>query len=93
MVIVPWSFRRRPEAGRPQSRNTSVAPSFAEQRASAMPFPVRKLLFSLLFVVISGTLSSAMAQSNAKATGVNQDVLSQISQRMKSFIDSSLVLA
>jgi hypothetical protein len=54
---------------------------------------VRKLLFSLLFVVISGTLSSAMAQSNAKATGVNQDVLSQISQRMKSFIDSSLVLA
>jgi CubicO group peptidase (beta-lactamase class C family) len=32
-----------------------------------------------------------MAQSNAKATGVNQDVLSQISQRMKSFIDQQTV--
>ena len=56
-----------------------------------MLFPVRKLLFSLLLVAIGATLSSAMAQSNAKAAGVNQDVLSQIPQRMKSFIDQQTV--
>jgi CubicO group peptidase (beta-lactamase class C family) len=56
-----------------------------------MLFPVRKLLFSLLFVAIGATLSSAMAQSNAKPPGVNQDVLSQIPQRMKSFIDQQTV--
>jgi len=56
-----------------------------------MLFPVRKLLFSLLFVAIGATLSSAMAQSNAKPAGVNQDVLSQIPQRMKSFIDQQTV--
>jgi CubicO group peptidase (beta-lactamase class C family) len=56
-----------------------------------MLFPVRKLLFSLLFVAIGGTLSPAIAQSNAKPTGVNQDVLSQIPQRIKSFIDQQTV--
>ena len=49
---------------------------------------MRKLLFSLLFVA---TLSSAIAQSNGKAAGVDQDVLQQIPQRMKSFIDQQTV--
>jgi CubicO group peptidase (beta-lactamase class C family) len=55
---------------------------------------VRKLLFSLLFV------ASAFAQSNTKTTGpqttgpqtgVDQEVLSQIPQRMKSFVDKQTV--
>jgi CubicO group peptidase (beta-lactamase class C family) len=36
-------------------------------------------------------LSSAMAQSNTKAAGVDQDVLSKIPQRMKSFVDRQTV--
>jgi len=51
---------------------------------------VRKLLFSLLFAV------SAFAQSNTKTagpqtTGVDREVLSQIPQRMKSFVDKQTV--
>jgi CubicO group peptidase (beta-lactamase class C family) len=50
---------------------------------------VRKLLFSLLFV------ASAFAQSNTKTTGpqtgVDQEVISQIPQRMKSFVDKQTV--
>ena len=51
---------------------------------------MRKLLFLLLFA------SSAFAQSNPKATGpktagVDQEVLSQIPQRMKSFVDKQTV--
>jgi CubicO group peptidase (beta-lactamase class C family) len=51
---------------------------------------VRTLLFSLLFA------ASAFAQSNpktpvAKTTGVDQEVLSQIPQRMKSFVDKQTV--
>lgn len=50
---------------------------------------MRKLLFSLLFV------ASAFAQSNTKTTGpqtgVDQEVLSQIPQRMKSFVDKQTV--
>lgn len=57
----------------------------------AKMFPSRKLLFSLLFVVIGWSLSSAMAQSDAKAAGMNQQVLSQIPQRMKSFVDQQTV--
>ena len=36
-------------------------------------------------------LSSAIAQSNNKAAGVDQDVLSKIPQRMKSFVDRQTV--
>jgi CubicO group peptidase (beta-lactamase class C family) len=36
-------------------------------------------------------LSLSMAQSNAKTAGVNQEVLSQIPQRMKSFVDHQTV--
>ena len=36
-------------------------------------------------------LSSAVAQSNSKAAGVDQDVLSKIPQRMKSFVDHQTV--
>jgi CubicO group peptidase (beta-lactamase class C family) len=36
-------------------------------------------------------LSSAVAQSNSKAAGVDQDVLSKIPQRMKSFVDRQTV--
>jgi CubicO group peptidase (beta-lactamase class C family) len=46
---------------------------------------VRKLLFSLLFA------ASAFAQSNTKTSGVDQEVLSQIPQRMKSFVDKQTV--
>jgi len=51
---------------------------------------VRKLLFSLLFA------ASAFAQSNTKTTapqptGVDHEVLSQIPQRMKSFVDKQTV--
>jgi len=50
---------------------------------------VRKLLISLLFA------ASAFAQSNTKTTGpqtgINQEVLSQIPQRMKSFVDKQTV--
>jgi CubicO group peptidase (beta-lactamase class C family) len=50
---------------------------------------VHKLLFSLLFV--AGTVSPAVAQSNSKAAGVDQEILQQIPQRMKSFIDKQTV--
>ena len=50
---------------------------------------MRKLLISLLFA------ASAFAQSNTKTTGpqtgINQEVLSQIPQRMKSFVDKQTV--
>ena len=51
---------------------------------------MRKLLFSLLFA------ASAFAQSNTKTTGpqttgVDREVLSQIPQRMKSFVDKQTV--
>ena len=51
---------------------------------------MRKLLFSLLFA------ASAFAQSNTKTTapqptGVDHEVLSQIPQRMKSFVDKQTV--
>jgi CubicO group peptidase (beta-lactamase class C family) len=46
---------------------------------------VRKLLVSLLFA------ASAFAQSSPKTTGVDQTVLSQIPQRMKSFVDKQTV--
>jgi CubicO group peptidase (beta-lactamase class C family) len=54
---------------------------------------VRKLICLLLFLAVA--LSTAPAQSNAKTTGtptgVDQDVLSKIPQRMKSFIDRQTV--
>jgi len=56
-------------------------------------FCVRKLFFSLLFVAM--TLPWAVAQSNPKTAGpsasVDQKVLAQIQQRMKSFIDQHTV--
>jgi CubicO group peptidase (beta-lactamase class C family) len=56
---------------------------------------VRNLFILLLCVALNGTLSSAVAQSNAKAagtsTGIDQAVLSQIPQRMKFFIDKQTV--
>ena len=52
---------------------------------------MRKLLFSLLFVAVAATCLPAIAQSNAKAAGVDQEVLSQIPQRMKSFVDQQTV--
>jgi CubicO group peptidase (beta-lactamase class C family) len=54
---------------------------------------VRKLICLLPFLAVA--LSTAPAQSNAKTTGtptgVDQDVLSKIPQRMKSFIDRQTV--
>jgi CubicO group peptidase (beta-lactamase class C family) len=52
---------------------------------------VRKLFIFLMFVAVGSTLSSAIAQSSGKAAGVDQEVLSQIPQRMKSFIDRQTV--
>jgi CubicO group peptidase (beta-lactamase class C family) len=50
---------------------------------------VRKLVCLLPFLGVA--LASAIAQSNTKAAGVDQDVLSKIPQRMKSFIDRQSV--
>jgi CubicO group peptidase (beta-lactamase class C family) len=54
---------------------------------------VRKLVCLLPFLAVA--LSTAIAQSNAKATGtstgVDRDVLAKIPQRMKSFIDRQTV--
>jgi CubicO group peptidase (beta-lactamase class C family) len=54
---------------------------------------VRKLVCLLPFLAVA--FSAAIAQSNAKATvtstGVDQDLLSKIPQRMKSFIDRQTV--
>jgi CubicO group peptidase (beta-lactamase class C family) len=50
---------------------------------------VRKLVCLLPFFAVA--LSSAIAQSNTKAAGVDQDVLSKIPQRMKSFVDRQTV--
>jgi CubicO group peptidase (beta-lactamase class C family) len=50
---------------------------------------VRKLVCLLPFVALA--LSSAIAQSNSKTAGVDQDVLSKIPLRMKSFIDRQTV--
>jgi CubicO group peptidase (beta-lactamase class C family) len=44
-----------------------------------------------LLPFLAVTLASAMAQSNTKAAGVDQDVLSKIPQRMKSFVDRQTV--
>src|SRR5580692_11746340 len=44
-----------------------------------------------MLVAVGSTLSSAIAQSSGKAAGVDQEVLSQIPQRMKSFIDRQTV--
>ena len=49
---------------------------------------MRTLFFSLLLVTLG---SSVLAQSNAKPAGVDQEVLSQIPQRMKSFVDQKTV--
>jgi CubicO group peptidase (beta-lactamase class C family) len=50
---------------------------------------VRKLFCLLPFLAVA--LSSATAQSNSKAAGVDQDVLSKIPQRIKSFVDRQTV--
>jgi CubicO group peptidase (beta-lactamase class C family) len=50
---------------------------------------VRKLVCLLPFLAVA--LSSAIAQSNSKTAGVDQDVLSKIPPRMKSFIDRRTV--
>jgi CubicO group peptidase (beta-lactamase class C family) len=50
---------------------------------------VRKLVCLLPFLALA--LSSAIAQSNSKTAGVDQDVLSKIPLRMKSFIDRQTV--
>ena len=52
---------------------------------------MQKLFIFLVFVAVGPTLSSAVAQSSGKAAGVDQEVLSQIPQRMKSFIDLQTV--
>jgi CubicO group peptidase (beta-lactamase class C family) len=52
---------------------------------------VRKLFVSLLFVVAGSTFSSAIAQSSGKVAGVDQEILSRIPQRMKSFVDQQTV--
>src|SRR5580692_8110138 len=44
-----------------------------------------------MLVAVGSTLSSAIAQSSGKTAGVDQEVLSQIPQRMKSFIDRHTV--
>jgi CubicO group peptidase (beta-lactamase class C family) len=44
-----------------------------------------------LLPFLAVALSSASAQSNSKAAGVDQDVLSKIPQRMKSFVDRHTV--
>jgi CubicO group peptidase (beta-lactamase class C family) len=44
-----------------------------------------------LLPFLAVALSSAVAQSNSKAAGVDQDVLSNIPQRMKSFVDRKTV--
>src|ERR1700675_2468166 len=44
-----------------------------------------------MLVAVGSTLSTAIAQSSGKAAGVDQEVLSQIPQRMKSFIDQQTV--
>ena len=54
-------------------------------------FCVRKLLVFLLLVAVGSTWSPASGQSSAKAAGVDQEILSQIPQRMKSFIDQQTV--
>jgi CubicO group peptidase (beta-lactamase class C family) len=44
-----------------------------------------------LLPFLAVALSSAIAQSNSKAAGVDQDVLSKIPQRIKSFVDRQTV--
>jgi CubicO group peptidase (beta-lactamase class C family) len=44
-----------------------------------------------LLAFLAVALASAVAQSNTKAAGVDQDVLSKIPQRMKSFVDRQTV--
>ena len=52
---------------------------------------MRKLLVFLVFVAVGSTWSPASGQSTVKATGVDQDILAQIPQRMKSFVDQQIV--
>jgi CubicO group peptidase (beta-lactamase class C family) len=52
---------------------------------------VQKLFIFLMFVAVGPTLSSAFTQSSGKAAGVDQEVLSEIPQRMKAFIDRQTV--
>ncbi len=61
----------------------------AKRKCSKL-FCVRKLLVFLVFVAVGSTWSPASDQSSAKA-GVDQEILSQIPQRMKSFIDQQTV--
>src|SRR6202046_4988913 len=44
-----------------------------------------------MFLAVGWALSSALAQCGGKTAGVDQEVLSQIPQRMKSFIDRQTV--
>ena len=62
---------------------------FAEPLASSRLFCVRKLFCLLPFLAVA--FSSAVAQSNSKAAGVDQDVLSKIPQRIKTFVDRQTV--
>jgi CubicO group peptidase (beta-lactamase class C family) len=57
--------------------------------ASSKLFCVRKLICLLPFLAL--VLSSAIAQSNGKTAGVDQDALSKIPLRMKSFVDQKTV--
>ena len=50
---------------------------------------MRKLFCLLTFLAVA--LSPAVAQSNSKATGVDQEVLAKIPQRIKSFVDRQTV--
>jgi CubicO group peptidase (beta-lactamase class C family) len=54
-------------------------------------FCVRTLLVSLLILSVGGTPPSGLAQSNAKAPGVDQNLVAQIPERMKSFVDHQMV--
>src|ERR1700735_5808883 len=44
-----------------------------------------------MFLAVGWALSSALAQCGGKTAGVDQEVLSQIPQRMKSFVDRQTV--
>ncbi len=58
---------------------------------SSMLFSVRTLRLLLLLVPALGILPSSQAQSNAAAVGVNNDILQQIPQRMKTFASQQTV--
>ena len=54
-------------------------------------FAMRRLLFFLTLMATAGAASIAAAQSGGKSAGMNQDLLTQIPQRMKSFVDQKTV--